>query len=225
VDVPEPAEALADVEAVADVELVRNGEADVPDRQVVDEAAVGPVEERANGDVSRLSEEEGLHHVVEGQPGVDDVLHEHDVPVADREIEILEQPDARAAAEASVVACEDEKVQGVRDRQGAREVGSEDERALEDRYEQRLAALVDPGELRSQLGDAGRDLPLGEVDVAGAWAAGRYETGFRPYLCARRSKSRFVKSLILMSGWRSRSLRILRFLRVMSDCFITVTSR
>ena len=40
--------ALAQLEAVADEELVRNGEADVAHRQVVDEAAVGPVEQRRN---------------------------------------------------------------------------------------------------------------------------------------------------------------------------------
>jgi hypothetical protein len=38
---------LVEVEAVADEELVGNGEADVANRQVVDQAAVGPVEEGA----------------------------------------------------------------------------------------------------------------------------------------------------------------------------------
>ena len=38
--------ALVQVEAVADEELVGDGEADVPDRQVVDEPAVRAVEER-----------------------------------------------------------------------------------------------------------------------------------------------------------------------------------
>ena len=38
--------ALPELEAVADEELVGDGEADVAHRQVVDEAAVGPVEQR-----------------------------------------------------------------------------------------------------------------------------------------------------------------------------------
>ena len=40
------APALVQVEAVADEELVRDREADIADGQIVDEAAVGPVEER-----------------------------------------------------------------------------------------------------------------------------------------------------------------------------------
>ena len=44
-DVGQAAVALVEVEAVADEELVRNGEADIADRQVVDEAAVRAVEQ------------------------------------------------------------------------------------------------------------------------------------------------------------------------------------
>ena len=47
---------LVDVEAVADEELVGDGEADVADRQVVDEAAVGAVEERDRRERARSAE-------------------------------------------------------------------------------------------------------------------------------------------------------------------------
>ena len=49
VQVRQVAIALVQVEAVADEELVRDREADVLDRQVVDEAAVRAVEERDSG--------------------------------------------------------------------------------------------------------------------------------------------------------------------------------
>ena len=55
-EVGQAAVALVEVEAVADEELVGNGEADVADRQVIDEPAVGAVEQRADGDVGRAAE-------------------------------------------------------------------------------------------------------------------------------------------------------------------------
>ena len=45
-----PVAVVAQIEAVADEELVRNGEAHVADRDVLDEAPVGPVEERDRGE-------------------------------------------------------------------------------------------------------------------------------------------------------------------------------
>jgi hypothetical protein len=41
---------LLEVEAVPGIELVRDDETDVADREVVDEAAVRPVEERHDGE-------------------------------------------------------------------------------------------------------------------------------------------------------------------------------
>jgi hypothetical protein len=46
------------------------------------------------------------------------------------------------------------------------------------------------GDLNAELGDTGADLLLGKVDIADAVIGGLYEASFRPYLCARRSKSR-----------------------------------
>ena len=71
-----------------------------------------------------------------------------------------------------------------------RKIGDEDERALEDRDEEEVPARVVARDLRSDVGDTGPDLLLGEVDVADAVTGGLYEASFRPYLCARRSKSR-----------------------------------
>ena len=49
---------LVDVEAVADEELVRDGEADVAHRQVLDEAPVGPVEQRHGRERARRAQPE-----------------------------------------------------------------------------------------------------------------------------------------------------------------------
>ena len=58
---------LVDVEAVADEELVRDGEADVPHRQVLDEPAVRPVEERDRCERAGRAQAERPHEVVERQ--------------------------------------------------------------------------------------------------------------------------------------------------------------
>jgi hypothetical protein len=85
----------------------------------------------------------------------------------------------------------------VRDRHGARAVGREDERPLEDGDEQEVARGVVPRDLRPELADARGELLPGEIDLA--WAR-LYVTRFRPYFCPSRSKSRLVKSLTLTSG-------------------------
>ena len=113
----------------------------------------------------------------------------------------------------------------MRARNGPGEVGEEDECALEDSDENRLATLVVRGDLGTQFGDACLDLLAGKVDLSDPRADGLYEARFSLYFWARRSKSRRLKSLTLISGYCSRSFRIFRFLRVTSDCFITVTSR
>jgi len=54
----------------------------------------------------------------------------------------------------------------VHDRDGAREVGCEEERSLQRRDEQRLEAVVVGGDLGPELGDAVLDLLRGEVRLA-----------------------------------------------------------
>lgn len=180
VEVAEPPPALLEVEPVAGEELVRDGEADVTDRQVVDESAVRPVEQRADGDVRRPAESQYLDQVVEREPGVDDVRDEKDVPSDDGSVDVLDDADARAAAERPAIARERNEVYGVGQADLPGEIRDEDEGALEDRDEQQVAILVVPGDVGAQLGDAGPNLLLGEVDAADR--AVRYEASFRPYL-------------------------------------------
>jgi hypothetical protein len=184
--VPEP---LVEVESVADEELVGNGEADVADGEVVDEAPVGPVEERRRRERPRRAEGERPHQVVQRQARVDHVLDEEDVPARDVRVQVLEQADPRAPARLGrAVAGELEEVEVVEDRQRAGEVGAEDEARLQRRDEERLAAGVVACELRSELGDPFADLLCAEVDLADA--AGVYDARSRWYRCARRSRSR-----------------------------------
>ena len=118
--VAEVAIPLLEVEAVADEELVRNGEADVPDRQVLDDAPVRPVEERRNGKRAGRAKAKHPDQSVQCQAGVDDVLDEEHVAVADVSVEILEQPDgALPSGLAAVVAGQLDEVDPVDDRGGS----------------------------------------------------------------------------------------------------------
>jgi hypothetical protein len=197
VQVGQVAVTLVHVEAVPDEELVRHGEADVANRQVLDQAAVRPVEQRHCGQRAGRAQAEGAYEVVQGQAGVDDVLHDHDVPVLDARVEVLQEPDGRGAAGlVGRVAGELDEVDLVDDRDRAREVGEKDEARLQGRDEDRLCILVVGGDLGSQLADPGRDLLRREVDLADALvmregrAQVRQEASFRPYRCPRRSMSR-----------------------------------
>jgi hypothetical protein len=69
----------------------------------------------------------------------------------------------------AVVAGERDEIEVVDDRQGAREVGDEDERRLERRDEDRLEVLVVGCDLRAELFDPALDLLTGEVDLADAF--------------------------------------------------------
>ena len=89
------APALVEPEAVAGEELVRNGEADVAERELVDEPAVRTIEERHRREARRAPEAERPAEEVERQPRVDDVLDDEDVPVLERRVDVLEQPHRR----------------------------------------------------------------------------------------------------------------------------------
>jgi hypothetical protein len=165
-EVPVP---LLDVEAVPDEELVGDREADVPDRQVLDEPAVGAVEQRHRRQGAGRAEPEVAHEVVQRQPGVDDVLDDHHVPVVDAGVEVLDEPDrGRAARLVGRVAGELDEVDMVEDRDRTRQVGEEDEARLQGCDEERLPALVVGSDLGAELVDAGCDLSGGEVDLADA---------------------------------------------------------
>jgi hypothetical protein len=221
----EPAVAAVEREPVPDEEVIGHGEPHVSKRQVVDEPPVGPVQKAARGDVPRFPQLERLHEVVQRQAGVDDVLDDQDVPLGHRQVEILDEPDLRAPAERAVVGGEADEVERVGAGDRPRQVGEEDERALENRDQDGLATRIIGGDLAAQLDDTSLDLVAREIDLSDPLVERLYEARFSLYFWARRSKSRRVKSLILISGYLSRSFRIFRFLRVTSDCFITVTSR
>ena len=68
----------------------------------------------------------------------------------------------------AAVAGELDEIQLMRDRDGAREVRDEEQRAFQRRDEDRLATGVVLGDLRAELGDARLDLLGGEVRVADA---------------------------------------------------------
>ena len=122
----------------------------------------------------------------ERQPRVDDVRDEDDVASLDRQVEILEQPDA--AAPAVGVARELDQVDRVQDRQRPREVGEEDGTRLQRRDEHRLAAGVVGGDRGAELAHARGDLGGREVHLAGGVVS--YEASFSRYRWARRSRSR-----------------------------------
>ena len=180
-EVPEP---LVQVEAVADEELVRDGEADVADGEVLDQAPVRAVEEGGRRQRRGPAEAQGADEKAEREARVDDVLdHEH-VPVLDRGLEVLEQPDAAAAA----VGGELEEVELVWDLERAREVGQEDEARLQRRDEDGGRVVVVECDLGRQLANAAADLLTREVDLADA--PRRYEASSSLYRSARRSMSR-----------------------------------
>jgi hypothetical protein len=93
----------------------------------------------------------------------------------DGRVEILQQPDAAGAA--ARVRGQLEKVDRVRNRQRAREVGEEDGARLQRCDEQRLAAGVGVGELAAELRDAALDLAACEIDVPDRVAVGGEASG------------------------------------------------
>src|SRR6476469_9656212 len=89
---------LLEPQAVAGEQLVGNREADEPERELVDEAAVGAVEERDRRDARRLAERERATEEVEGQSRVHNVLDQEYVSTREWSVDVLQQPHAAALA-------------------------------------------------------------------------------------------------------------------------------
>ena len=165
------------------------------ERDVVDEAPVGAVEERHRGEARRAPLGEAAGQEPERQTGVDDVLDEQHVATGDWPVEVLEQAHAAARATAAVRRQLDH-VELVVDLERTGEVGEEDGARLERRDEDRKAAGVGGGELAAELLDTDRDLLATEVDLADRVALGAeplrlgHEAIRSRYRCARRSMSR-----------------------------------
>ena len=151
----ESAPPVVEVEAIADEELVRHREAGVPEREVVDEPAVRAIEESANRKTGGLAQPQRLDEVIERQARVDDVFDQDHVAVGDDEVEILDEADLAPPAESPVIAGEDDEIESVRNRYRPRQIGQEDERALEDRDEDGFSTGVVGGDLLAELADTG----------------------------------------------------------------------
>ena len=189
-EVGQVAPALVEVEAVADEELVGDGEADVVDREVFDQAAIGPVEQRDDAQARRLAQAEQLAEVVQRQAGVDDVLDEQHVEPGDGDGGVLQQPDARVPAGlVASVAGELDEVDLVRDRDRPAEVREEDEARLQQPDQQQVAVGVVGGDLRAQLLDARANLVCAEEDLSDARVR-FYQASSSRYRWASRSMSR-----------------------------------
>src|SRR5436309_14850914 len=76
VQVGQRAPALVEAEPVACEELVRNREADVPKRNVLDEASVWTVEQRHRREARGVAKRERSTEKMQREPRVDDVLHD-----------------------------------------------------------------------------------------------------------------------------------------------------
>jgi hypothetical protein len=176
---------LVETKAVAREQLVGNGEADVAKRDVVDEAAIGSVEEGDGREARRISERERPAEEVERQASVYDVLHEYDVTTGERRVDVLQQ--ANAAGAAASIRREFHDVERVGDRQCSRQIGEEDDARLEGRDEDRIESRVVAGELGSELENAGRDLGPAQIDRPDG-ALFRWGLGSRHDYDARRSR-------------------------------------
>jgi hypothetical protein len=88
------------------------------------------------------------------------------MPAVDAHAQVLQEPDLAAASAVPVVAREIDEVDVVDDRDGAGEVGDEDDRRLERGDQDGLEALVVGGDLGPELFDPRLDLLGGEVRLA-----------------------------------------------------------
>jgi hypothetical protein len=123
--------------------------------------------------------------MVHGQMA-DEELHGW-LPIAlDRDVEILQQ--AHAAAAAVGIRGHLDDVHRVQDRDRAREVGEEHGARFQRSDEQGLATRVVRGDLEAELGHAHSYLRGGEVHLADGVVS--YEASFSRYRWARRSRSR-----------------------------------
>src|SRR5215211_1320325 len=134
-EVPIP---LREVEPVPDDEAIRDLETDVADGNV-DLAALRLRQECADLERGGPARPEVAHQVREREPRVDDVLHDEDVAVLERDVEVLEDADDPRRVARSPVAGDGHEVDLAGDRQLAHEVGHEEDRALEDADEQEVA--------------------------------------------------------------------------------------
>jgi len=118
--------------------------------------------------------------VAQGQPGVDDVLHDEHVAVAQVEVEVLHDAYDPAGLGRAAVGRDGHEVElhGEIDRPG--EVGHEQKRAFQHPDQERRLAVVVGGDLGAELNDARPQCRLGHDHLAEGWVR-RPRHGERPY--------------------------------------------
>ena len=132
--------ALVEPEPVAGEELVRYGEADEVEGSSSTSRRYGRSSSVTAARLAGLRRAEGPAEEVEREAGVDDVLDDEHVPVVERRVDVLQQPDA--AVSAVRVRRDLDDVERVRNPQLARQVREEDDARLQRGDEDRIEAVV-----------------------------------------------------------------------------------
>src|SRR6185312_13268757 len=163
-DIRQIAVPLGEVHAVSDDKLVGNGEADVIGVDLF-EAARGLVEQRGDAQRAWVVPLEQAAQEVQRQAGIQDVFYEDDVLTFDGLIEVLDELDGAAAALPFAVAGNGHEIEGVVDRNAARQIRQKNGCALEDADENDLFARVIPIDLPAHLHDTLANAFAAEEDL------------------------------------------------------------
>ncbi len=161
-DVPVP---LVDVEAVPDDERRRDPKPDIAQIQV-DLLQALFEEERAHPEGAGGPGGEVLAQVLQGQPGIHDVLDDQDVTAGQVQVEVLLDPHDTAGSGRGPVRGDRHEVELDREVDGAGEVAHEHAGALEDPDEQRGPVGVVGRDLLAERGDPSLQLVLADHDPA-----------------------------------------------------------
>src|SRR5206468_4042364 len=132
--------ALVVVESISHDEHVRDSKPDVS-KVEVDQPARRLVQQRAHLQRRRLARAQAAQHVVQRQPGVDDVFDDQDVPALDRVIEILEQAHHARGIPAGA-AGDGQEIHRDREAEVAEPVGKKDNRCPQQAHQHGSSAGV-----------------------------------------------------------------------------------
>jgi hypothetical protein len=172
------------IEAVADRKPVRDLEADVANRQI-HTPALGLGEQRADLERARLAGAQVLEQIVQGQPGIDDVLDQEHIAIGDRGVEVLEDPDHARGVGRRAITGDRHEVDLARDFELPHQVGEEEDGALEHADHHQVATGVVAVDLGAELDDPplqllGLDQGLADVRVVHGPQRRRSTKGVRP---------------------------------------------
>src|SRR4030095_9610754 len=153
------------VEPVADHEIVRDHEAHVVDVHV-DLPAGHLVQQDTQGEAPGVAGRHVAPQVADGPARVDDVLHDDHVPALDGDGQVGGQPHHPRGPRARPVGGHGHEVHGAGQRDGAEQIGGEEDRALQHTDQERRAPLVVATDGATQIADAGGDLVPRDQDAA-----------------------------------------------------------